>query len=286
MLMNKSYRSLMAEAEQLLHTHNLTPTVARTLLISASNKDASTLFIEFENTVPLEEVEIFNEYIKRYISGEPPQYIVGYEYFFGRDFIVNQDVLIPRPETEYLVEGILELCDEMFENSNEISLVDVGTGSGAIGISLKLEEPKFNVTITDISEKAIAVAKCNAEKFKVEVITQIGDMLQPLIESDAKFDVFVSNPPYIPTEEEVGALVKDNEPNIALFGGANGLKFYEEIFKDVHKIINRKALLAFEIGWNQGDTLKEMAQRAFPSATIEIKQDFNSFDRMLFVRVE
>lgn len=281
--MSKSYREILRDAEKQLDQNNLQPTVARTLLMGATKMESSELFLRFEEAASEKESEIFAEMLKRFENGEPPQYILGYEYFFGRDFIVNTDVLIPRPETEYLVEGILEFTDEYFSEAEKIELVDVGTGSGAIGISLGCEESKYRVTLTDISEEALEVAKANAKKFELEVETFCGNMLDPLIASGKKFDVFVSNPPYIPTSEDVESLVKENEPHLALFGGSDGLKFYREIFEKVEQIIKPKALLAFEIGWDQGERLVTLAKQYFPNAEVTLKKDYNELDRMLFI---
>lgn len=110
-------------------------------------------------------------------------------------------------------------------------MCDVGTGSGAIAISLALEEPKLKVYATDISDLALTVAKENANNLKADVEFLVGDMLQPLIEKNLKVDIFVSNPPYIPQEQEIEAVVKDNEPHVALFGGNDGLYFYRKILK-------------------------------------------------------
>lgn len=281
--MSKSYREILGTAEKHLDACGLQPTVARMLLMGATKMESSELFLRFEDIATELEVSEFNTMLERFENGEAPQYILGYEYFFGRDFIVNPDVLIPRPETEYLVEAILEFTDEYFSEAEQLKLVDVGTGSGAIGVTLGCEEAKYQVTLTDISEEAIAVAKQNAEKFNLSIQTHCGNMLDPLIQAGESFDILVSNPPYIPTEEEVEALVKENEPHLALFGGKDGLKFYREIFTNAKKITKTKSLLAFEIGWNQGEVLKQLAQENFPNAQVMVKKDYNDLDRMLFI---
>lgn len=281
--MSKTYKSVLATAEKELDEAGFQPTVARMLLMGATKMESSTLFLHFEEVIKDAEVELFQQMLERFKNGEAPQYILGYEYFFGRDFIVNRDVLIPRPETEYLVESILEFTDDYFAKTTELQLVDIGTGSGAIGITLGCEEPKYQVTLTDISETALAVAKQNAEKFNLAITTYCGNMLDPLIAANLKYDILVSNPPYIPSDEEIELLVKDNEPHLALFGGSDGLKFYREILTNAKKIIKDRALLAFEIGWNQGDILSQLAKELFPEAQVMIKKDYNNLDRMLFI---
>lgn len=281
--MAKTYKSILHDAEKRLDELGLQPTVARMLLMGATEMESSQLFLQFEEHASEHEIRTFLHLLQRFENGEAPQYILGYEYFFGRDFNVSTDVLIPRPETEYLVESILEFTDMYFEKEERLELVDVGTGSGAIGITLGCEEPKYCVSLTDISKEALAVAQTNAEKFNLDVTLYCGNMLDPLIEANKKYDIFVSNPPYIPTEEAVESLVKDNEPHIALFGGEDGLKFYREIFANVDQIINEKALLAFEIGWNQGEVLSKLAKSSFPNAEVSVKKDYNGLDRMLFI---
>ena len=162
-------------------------------------------------------------------------------------------------------------------------MCDVGTGSGAIAISLALEEPKLKVYATDISDLALTVAKENANNLKADVEFLAGDMLQPLIEKNLKVDIFVSNPPYIPQEQEIEAVVKDNEPHVALFGGNDGLYFYRKIFEGVNELLNERALLAFEMGFDQRELMEEALQKYFPNDPYEIIKDINGKDRMLFI---
>ena len=128
-----------------------------------------------------------------------------------------------------------------------------------------------------------AVAKENANNLKADVEFLVGDMLQPLIEKNLKVDVFVSNPPYIPQEQEIEAVVKDNEPHVALFGGNDGLYFYRKIFEGVNELLNERALLAFEMGFDQRELMEEALQKYFPNDPYEIIKDINGKDRMLFI---
>src|SRR5699024_7978292 len=153
----------------------------------------------------------------------------------------------PRYETEELVENILYHIDDYFDGDQPLDLVDVGTGSGAIAISLEREESRLRVYATDISEEALEVARENAQRLGAEVTFMQGDMLAPLIEKGLKFDIFVSNPPYIPVNQEIEHVVKDNEPHVALFGGQDGLYFYRQIFQSASKVLKDRAILAFEM---------------------------------------
>ena len=162
-------------------------------------------------------------------------------------------------------------------------VIDVGTGSGAIAIALRKEEAHLQVTASDISEQAVAVARKNAADNAADVTFLTGDMLEPFIEAGIRCDILVSNPPYIPVHEQMEHSVVDFEPHVALFGGEDGLKFYREIFANAHRVIKEKAILAFEMGYDQGERLRALAKEHFPDARVEIIKDLSGKNRMLFV---
>lgn len=276
-------RELIRQSEAMLDETNKDCNVAKVLFYHLANKEPHQLYLMMDEEVDEKLYDAFQEGMKRYMAGEPIQYIKGKETFFSRDFIVNENVLIPRYETEELVENILYRIDDYFSGYKNITLCDVGTGSGAIAISLALEEPKLKVYATDISDLALTVAKENANNLKADVEFLVGDMLQPLIEKNLKVDIFVSNPPYIPQEQEIEAVVKDNEPHVALFGGNDGLYFYRKIFERVNELLNERALLAFEMGFDQRELMEEALQKYFPNDPYEIIKDINGKDRMLFI---
>lgn len=276
-------RELIRQSEDMLDDENKDCNVAKVLFYHLANKEPHQLYLMMDEEVDEELYDAFQAGMKRYMNGEPIQYIKGKETFFSRDFIVNEDVLIPRYETEELVENILYKIDDYFNDYESIDLCDVGTGSGAIAISLALEEPKLKVTATDISEKALEVAKLNAKMLNADVEFYQGDMLEPLIKQNMKFDIFVSNPPYIPLEQDIDSLVKDNEPHVALFGGKDGLYFYRLIFSQVHQVIKDRALLAFEMGFDQRELMCEAVEHYFPDIPYEIIKDINGKDRMLLI---
>lgn len=276
-------RELIRQSEAMLDETNKDCNVAKVLFYHLANKEPHQLYLMMDEEVDEKLYDAFQEGMKRYMAGEPIQYIKGKETFFSRDFIVNEKVLIPRYETEELVENILYKIDDYFDNYDSIDLCDVGTGSGAIAISLALEEPKLKVTATDISEEALEVARLNARELSAQVDFYQGDMLKPLIERNIKVDIFVSNPPYIPNEQEIENVVKDNEPHVALFGGNDGLYFYRKIFSQVHEVIKERALLAFEMGFDQRELMSEAVEHYFPNVPYEIIKDINGKDRMLFI---
>lgn len=276
-------KQLINEAESKLDAEYKDVNVAKVLFYHLANKEPHELYLMYDEEVDPELEAKFLAGMEEYYQGRPIQYIKGVETFFGRDYKVNEDVLIPRYETEELVENILYHIDDYFSDYQTIDLCDVGTGSGAIAISLALEEPRTNVYASDISSKAIEVAKENAANLGANVNFMVGDLLEPLLEKEIKVDIFVSNPPYIPNNQEIEAMVKDNEPHVALFGGNDGLYFYRRIFKEVKPLLKDRALLAFEMGFDQRELMEEALQTYFPDDRHEIIKDINGKDRMLFI---
>ena len=212
--------------------------------------------------------------IKRLNNGEPVQYIVGDVDFYGNKIKVDKRVLIPRFETE----GLVEIALKYLSNTN-IDVVDLGTGSGCIAITLKKKLPSINIDAVDISSDALDLAKENAVINNVDVNFIKGDMLKQL---NKKYDVIISNPPYISYDEEVMDIVKNNEPNIALYADNNGLYFYEEILKNCKRYLKDKYFIFFEIGYNQGESIKELALK-YLNCNVEIKKDLQGFDRYIII---
>jgi release factor glutamine methyltransferase len=276
-------RELITSSEEKLDALNKDCNVPKVLFYHVSKMGSAELYLKMDEEVDPAVLKEYNEDLERYLKGEPVQYIKGKEYFFSREFFVNEDVLIPRYETEELVEQTLYRMDDYFKDYKQIDLCDVGTGSGAIAISLDLEEPKTHTVATDISEKALAVAQKNNDALGAHVTFYQGDMLAPLIDRGIKVHVFISNPPYIPQEQKIDPMVKDNEPHVALFGGDDGLYFYRKIFKDVHKVLKDRALLGFEMGFDQRELMEEAIHEYFGDEPHEIIKDMNGKDRMLFI---
>lgn len=276
-------KELIKQAEARLDDSNKDVNVAKVLFYHLANKQPHELYLMYDEEVDETLEKDFLMGMEEYYNGKPIQYIKGVETFFGRDFKVNENVLIPRYETEELVENILYRIDDYFADYQNITLCDVGTGSGAIATSLALEESRLKVYASDISSLAIEVAKENAHNLKADVTFLVGDMLEPLLNKNIKVDIFVSNPPYIPQNQEIEAVVKDNEPHVALFGGDDGLYFYRKIFSGVNELLNDRALLAFEMGFDQRELMEEALVEYFPNDPYEIIKDINGKDRMLFI---
>lgn len=278
-----SYRQLVHQWDAQLQQHQIPLETARVFLLELTRQQDVDLYLNYEQPASESIIQAFEAGMARIVKQEPLAYVLGYSWFYGYPIQVNEDVLIPRPETEELVAQILARTDELFTDSLFIEAADIGTGSGAIALALAKEEPKMRMVATDISEKAIAVAQINARALAVPVRFLVGDMAQPLIEQRLKLDLVVCNPPYIPDQEVLEASVAEYEPHVALFGGEDGLKFYRQVFAAAPLILKDKALMAFEIGWNQKEALLQEVAAAFPEAQAEVVRDINGKDRMLFV---
>jgi release factor glutamine methyltransferase len=226
----------------------------------------------------------FKHAIEQHVKGIPIQHLIGFEEFYGRPFLVNSDVLIPRPETEELVYYTIEKLSKK-QNREPLVAVDIGTGSGAIAISLKLESSaRLNMIAVDISDKALDVARENSRRLGAEVNFLQGDLLQPLIQEGVKVDVLLSNPPYIPLrdKETLADVVKDHEPELALFGGEDGYDLYRRFMEELPKVVNDSYLIGFEVGVGQGETVVNLLKETFPDANVEVVFDINGKDRMVF----
>ncbi len=252
-------------------------------LVELSQQERYNLYANFREEMPEDLRNSFEAGMARILKQEPMAHVLGYSWFYGYKFIVNEDVLIPRPETEELCANILARMDQYFSKNETIYCVDVGTGSGAIAITLCKEEPHVHMMATDISQEALVTARQNAQMNEADVQFMAGDMLQPLIEKNIRVDVLVCNPPYIPQEEKMEKSVVDFEPHVALFGGEDGLKFYREIFADCQKVLKDKAFMAFEMGWDQRERMSQLVEKTLPGWKYEILKDMNGKDRMLFV---
>jgi release factor glutamine methyltransferase len=213
-------------------------------------------------------------------KNRPVQHITGNVYFLGHKLLVNDNVLIPRYETEELVAQVLLLYDEYFASS-KTKLVDIGTGSGCIAIAIKKEAPEIEVYATDISHDALAVAKNNALNLNADIKFFEGDLLSPL--TGEKFDIIVANPPYIPNSETVDPIIYDHEPHLALFGGDDGLAFHKRILQEASFYLNERFIIAFEHAYDAADRLQEYALKHFPEASVKTLKDMQGKLRMTFV---
>lgn len=234
----------------------------------------------------LEEVDSFREQeffrkIDLLCIEEPIQYIIGKQEFMGLEFNVNKSVLIPQPDTEILVEKVIEIIKR---ENKEISVLDLCTGSGAIGISIKKLTDNTTVTASDISLRALRVARENAEKLEVDVNFIESDLFENI---NSKFDIIVSNPPYIKSEiiEKLPEEVK-KEPIIALDGGVDGLEFYKNIINNCENYLNEKGFLCLEIGYDQKEDLEKLIEATGKFENVEILRDFGGNYRVIICNLK
>lgn len=261
---------------------------AELLLMHVLGWSRSELLARFHDALPEEQDQLFSKYVTQHKAGVPVQHLTGVEFFYGRPFEVNKHVLIPRPETEEVVLAALNLVGDVFPPDQPLKAVDVGTGSGAIAITLALEKKSLSVTATDISQEALAVAKRNQQALGADVHFLHGDLLEPVIAQGIKVDVFISNPPYIAAEEmdSLSEVVTKHEPVNALTDGRDGLWFYKRLVRDLHSVLSEQAVVVFEIGHTQGQDVTALLVQAFPKAHVYTVKDINGKDRAVCAHIQ
>ena len=221
-------------------------------------------------------------------AGVPLQHLVGYQEFYGRRFEVSPEVLIPRPETEGLIEAVLQETDAMW-GMRPLTVVDVGTGSGAIAVTLAAERPEWKVYAVDISPPALQVARRNAARSGVgdRVHFLKGDMLTPFVERGEQVDIVVSNPPYIPLADmaQLAVEVREHEPTLALAGGEDGLAAYRVLATMLPDVVRREqGLVAVEVGAGQSPAVADILTGALPRGEVRIACDLAGIERVVLVR--
>ena len=251
---------------------------AEVLLSHVLRQERIYLYVHFDEPMEQNELNKFREYVKKRAQHVPIAYIIGEREFMGLPFKVTKDTLIPRPDTEILVENVLNNVDK----DKEIEIVDIGTGSGAIILSLLVNLPKAQGKTVDISSKAIEVAKENAVNLQVNDRCEffVGDLFAPL--NDNKFDVIVSNPPYIP-QKDIATLeddVKEYEPVSALTDGGDGLSYYRRLLSEGKAYIKENGFIALEIGIYQSNDVKQIAMDN-GWKNIKIIKDYAGIDRVV-----
>ncbi|MFH1429735.1 MAG: HemK/PrmC family methyltransferase [Candidatus Margulisiibacteriota bacterium] len=341
--MNWTIASLLQWTQDYFQKHEVdSPRLTAELLLADVLKaNRLDLYLRYDAPVAEDELAAFKKYIQQRVKGEPIQYILGKAWFMGMEFGVSLDVLIPRPETEILVEKVVdwfrdnqpvskqvsplnppkgglntassevscqdtsdlrfcantksEIQDTKSEfqgpplggfrglrSRDQLSIVDVGTGSGCIAISLAKFIPEANIHATDISQAAINIALKNAELHKVNITFKKGNLLSPVMESFSNDQIFiVSNPPYVTEQEWIGLQreVKDHEPDTALLAGEGGLEYYRKIIDQSQdlSIIG----FAFEVGIGQAQAVADMGREAYPDYKIDIFKDLEQVDRIV-----
>lgn len=270
-----------------LEEYKRDPSVAQMIIEHHLSVTRSQFFLHMRSAVPAQKVERIKEDIKKHaLSGVPVQHLLGYTYFYGRKFTVNENVLIPRFETEELVHHIIQRVSEDSLANNPV--VDIGTGSGVIATTLALEISDMRMYATDISPEALQVAKRNAEKHHANITFLQGNYVKPIIEANINPQIIVSNPPYIQNKikHTLSDTVKQYDPHIALFGGNDGLDAYRTIVNQTKRLPKREdRLLCFEIGYDQAEDVTTIIRNAYAHSKVVCKQDINGHDRIIIAKI-
>ena len=255
---------------------------AELLLRHVLNWDRAGYLLHLPDTFPEHGASAYEEAVQRRSTGEPTQYIMGEAYFYGRRFAVSSSVLIPRPETELLVEAVLEEAGRIWpQRESAITAADIGTGSGAIACTLAAERPEWKLIGVDLSPDALRVAQTNARALRIaESLEWLeGDLLRPL--EGRSIDILVSNPPYIPEADMEGLQreVRDFEPHLALVGGKDGLDPYRRMIGMMNEWGKLPSILAFELGQGQAQDVARLIKEQGSWPNIRIVKDLAGIDR-------
>lgn len=273
---------VLNRASSFLRDNGREEIAARLLLQHVLKKSYTDLLVSLQDEIAEADCQVFWKMVESHAKGMPIQYILGEEEFYGRTFRVDESVLIPRPETEELVLEATKRIKRIFGEQPVIQLADIGTGSGAIAITMKKEIPSLLVTATDISQNALKVAKKNAKLLNAEIHFEKGDLTAPI--EQQKWQVILSNPPYIAYDEakEMSKVVLDHEPHTALFADDEGLAFYKRLAKNLPNLMAKPSFIGVEIGYTQGPAVANLFKESFPQAKVDILQDINRKNRMVF----
>ena len=258
---------------------------AEYLLRHALDCTRESLLLSLDSDLTLSAQHHFDSLVGRRASGEPSAYITGHREFYGLDFKVDPRALIPRPETELLVEAVLECTSQKAGRSGGLNIVDVGTGCGAIAVALATCLPTASIIATDISHNALQLAYENAARHGVQNRINLlqGDLLAPL---PRPIDILVSNPPYIPSPEipNLAREITKHEPRLALDGGPDGMSVIDRLIEQAKDKLTPGGAMLIEIGWNQGDAAISHARRLWPDSKASITPDLAGLDRILTLR--
>ena len=241
------------------------------------------LYNRAEKSISLAKINLLNKWLMRRANREPIQYIINNAWFYGRDFFVDKNVFIPRPESERLIEEAINFLSDF----DSPKILEIGTGSGCLSITLAIELRNSNVQSIDISKKAINVAKINSEKFHVNNISfQKLDFLKSQMKTFHNFDLLISNPPYIPKKDMESLMpeVRNFEPHIALTDNSDGLEFYRKLSSDLPYILRNNGIGIFEVGLSSHP---KDAKKIFTNIgrSIKLLKDYNGDDRLLIVKL-
>lgn len=277
---HSTYFEVLNEAATILEKEDSSSFVAEWLMRERLGWDKTELVKHYSERMSINEIEQFEKDMNLFLFGQPMQQVIGHEWFYGRKFKVNKHTLIPRPETEEWFDRVQAVLPQ-----KKLKVLDIGTGTGVLALSHKLERPGDEVVATDISGEALEIAQINAKRLEADITFKKGDLTEPVINDF--FDVVLCNPPYI-SKSEIDLMdesVIRYEPSTALFALDDGLKVYKDLAKSIGKILTDDAFIFLEIGYAQGEAVKTIFQENFPNAKIEIWQDYNQLDRVVAIEL-
>lgn len=276
---NKSYLEVLNWASSFLDSRGKEAYIAEYLLLERLGWSKTEWLIKMKTPMPTVVFKQLESDLKLVIEDQPPQYIIGSCEFYGERFKVTPATLIPRPETEELVE----LCLATNDRSQPLKVLDIGTGTGAMALSLKRHAPEWQVTAVDLSSQALEVARQNAQNQQLDITFLLGDLTEPV--KTEEFDIVISNPPYIGSQEweEMDQSVRTYEPKLALFADNLGLAIYERLALELPVVIKSTGKIYLEIGYRQGEAVKKLFNKQFPTKVVTIHQDLTGHQRMVTV---
>ena len=254
---------------------------AELLLAKVLNMKRIDLYLQFERILSSKERDRYRDYVKRRVKREPVQYILGESEFYGFPFKVDPDVIVPRPETELIIDAVLEAV-KAHENPSP-KILDVGTGSGCIAVSLAKLIPDCSIWAIEMNPAALKVAIANADLNEVGIQFVEGDIFKSNSSLLTKFDIVVSNPPYVSLRDihKLEPEVRQFEPKEALFAGEDGLEFYRKFVNVIPSLINKNGKVFMEIGYDQATPLDDLFSNA--DFKVQIKKDYNQIDRIMIL---
>lgn len=273
------YNKLLLEGQKTLKENNLDQSIAKTFLMESASLTPNSFYTNLTDKPSKKVIKKYRKYLNSYINKDKPlQYLLKKAYFYNLEFFVNKNVLIPRPETE----GIIEIFQSYNNSNNYLKVIDIGTGSGCIAVTLANLFPNKNVYAVDKSKKALKVAKRNNQKHQTKVTFMESDLFKNVNE---KFDVVIANLPYVATTEMIDEYVL-KEPKEALFAGVDGIDLYQEFFSQVFNYVTNNYLIIIEHGYKQKEFIHKIIKEKNNYLNVITLKDLNNKDRYTIINGE
>ena len=281
--MNQTIQDVLNDAQSRLKTTSETPRLdAQVLLAHVLNKAKAYLLAYPEQTLTAAQQTQYSALITRRADDEPVAYLVGEKGFWDMDLYVSAGVLVPRPETEHLIEAAFVWARQ---TNPALTIADIGTGSGAIAVTMAHHLPDATVYATDISPDALTIARQNSARYQTDVRFYQGSLAQPLIDAGVRVNLLLANLPYIPADDVPRLKVSRHEPTLALDGGADGLDLVRDLIRQVPQVCDDGALLLLEIGSGQAQAVIEYAEEHLSVQSTEIIYDYAGHDRIVKIQL-